>query len=95
MLNNANISVSAATLASCWAEAGFKGRGGSLKLSLDATLSLFCFNAALSRFFALGMGFGIPEEMYTTQPVIYVSPFGEGTTTLGFPPTESIESSLL
>ena len=94
MLNNANISVSAATLASCWAEAGFKGRGGSLKLSLDATLSLLCFNAALSRFFALGMGFGIPGEMYAAF-YIHVSPFGEGTTTLGFPPTESIESSLL
>ena len=63
VLNNASFSVSAATLASCWAEAGFKGKGGSLKLSLDATLSLFCFNAALSRFLALGIGFGIPRIM--------------------------------
>ena len=64
VLNKASISVSAATLASCCAEAGFRGKGGSLKLSLDATLSLFCFKAALSRFLALGIGLGIPRTMY-------------------------------
>ena len=94
MLNNASISVSAATLASCWAEAGFKGKGGSLKLSLEATLSLSCFSATLSLFFALGMGFGIPRKFYI-KDTYFLSPFGEGTTTLGLPPTERMESSLL